>query len=425
MKKRLAAFAVAGGLAFPVATLAQVTEVHVYGTLLPFLDNVRTTGATDPGLSPATGGASQVPAAAYTGQSLPNRLRITSGTSNLGFKGSLKLGEQFKVVWQVESAIGPDGDGPNALAGRNSGLGLSGDWGTVFYGNWDTPYKFPTLFFGPVRGLSSYDNAVVGNPGFNVPGTTTQAGRVNGRPDAAFNRRQGNSVQYWSPTLYGLSARLAYSVNEGKTAATPTTPSISPQIFSGLLTYENGPFGVRYAYELHDDYFGMAQIGGSAGATAANPSSRDQGHEIAAWYTAPTNTKVSVIAEHLIYDTDDTAAGAVNHYDRDAFYLLVQQRLGDHQIWGAFGHAFAGSAKAVGGAAATTNGLSASQWSIGYTYALAKSAEVFASFFQMINDRSASYALFPPFGTVAPGATSTGFGLGLIYTFDASWTFGS
>jgi len=407
----------------PLLASAAESELHVYGTLLPFAENARVGDPTAAGLSPASGGATQVPGAAYTGVALPGRERMTSGTSNLGFKGSFEVNEHLKVIWQIESAVSPDGDAPNSLAGRNSALGLSGDWGTALYGNWDTPYKYSILFVGPLRGLSPFDNVLTANPGFNVPGTTTQSGRAGAKADAAFNRRQGNSLQYWSPKVEGFTARLAYSFAEGTTAATATAPSIRPTLLSGMLTYENGPFGARLAYERHQDYFGLAQLGGSAAASATNTSSHDDGAELVAWYAFPTGTKVSAIYERLAYHTAEQAAGQVKSYGRDAFYVLVQQRLAEHQLWGAYGRADAGSCTVAGGGACTANGLGATSLALGYSYALTKTADLFAAYYQTANQRSGSYAAFPSVGTVAPGGTSRGFGLGLLYTFDASWKF--
>lgn len=405
--------------AWPALLAAQASETQIYGTFLPFVDHIKTSGATAAGLSPATGGATQVAASAYTGDAgnLPARNRMTSGTSNLGFRGSYKIADDLKIIWQIESAVSPDGDAPNSLTSRNSCLGLEGSWGRVFYGNWDTPYKYPILFVGALRGLSPFDNALTANPGFNVPGTTTQNGRVNGKADAAFNRRQGNSIQYWSPDLNGFSGRVAYSVNEGTTTATATAPSISPELYSLLLSYKKGAFSISYGFEQHKDYFGLAQLGGSAGATLTNTSSKDVGHELVASFAFATGTKVSAIVERLAYDTDDTVVGKVNHYERDAWYLLVQHRWAKHQLFGAYGKAAAGSVKVVGGGPATTNGLGGTQWSAGYTYSLSKSADLYTSVYGMTNERSASYALFPPVGTVAPGASTTGFGLGMLYTF--------
>jgi predicted porin len=405
--------------AWPALLAAQASETQIYGTFLPFLDHIKTSGATAPGLSPANGGATQVAASAYTGDAgvLPPRNRMTSGTSNLGFRGSFRISDDLKIVWQIESAVSPDGDAPNALTSRNSCLGLEGPWGRVQYGNWDTPYKYPLLFVGALRGLNPFDNALTANPGFNVPGTTTQNGRVNGKADAAFNRRQGNSIQYWSPDLKGFSARVAYSVNEGRTVASATAPSISPELYSALLSYKQGAFALSTGFEQHKDYFGLAQLGGSAGATLTNTSSSDRGHELVSSYAFSRGTKVSAIVERLSYDTDDTVTGKVDHYERDAWYLLVQQRWTKHQLFAAYGKAGEGSATVVGGGPVTTNGLGGSQWSVGYTYSLSKGADLYTSIYGMTNERSASYALFPPLGTVAPGASTTGFGIGMLYTF--------
>jgi hypothetical protein len=197
---------------------------------------------------------------------------------------------------------------------------------------------------------------------------------------------------------------------------------VSPQLYSALVTWERGPVGVRYGHERHEDYFGLSQLGGSPGATRTNPSSTDQGHEVVAWYALPTGTKVSAIWERLVYETDDTAGGAVDRYGRNAWYALLQQRLGNHQIWGAYGRAYQGDARRVGGGSASTSGLGAQHWSLGYSYRIAKTADVFASWYEVRNDRSASYSPFPGFGAVAPGADSRGVGVGLLYTFDLGWT---
>lgn len=389
-------------------------DLTFYGTLLELADVVKTDGATAAGTA---AGATQVPT--FGGTNLPARARLTSGTSNLGFKGAYEVAPGVKAIFQVESAVSPDGDAPNAWASRNSHLGLATPYGTLSYGLWDTPYKLPVLFVGPVRGLNPFDNAITANPGFGVPATTTQTGRAGAKADAAFNRRQGNSIQYWSPVVAGFSARLAYGVNEGRTTASATAPSISPTLLSALVSYDQGPLGLRYAFERHADYFGLAQLGGAA-PSLTNTGSTDDGHELIAFYAFPTGTKVSAIAERLSYRSDDVTAGNVKAYTRDAFYLLAQQRLGDHQVWLSYGQALAGSCDVVGGGACATKGLGAAQYGAGYAYALSRSVDLYAAWYRMQNGTSASYGLFPPVA-VAPGADTTGVGLGILYTFSASW----
>ena len=128
-------------------------KVEFYGALLPFLERVSTSGATPPGF---TGGASQVQDSYYTGVNQPARFRMTSGTSGVGFRGTLDLLENLKVTWQVESAVPIDGNGPNTWASRNSHLGFTGGWGTLIWGIWDTPWKWAHVTtINPIR--AGYD----------------------------------------------------------------------------------------------------------------------------------------------------------------------------------------------------------------------------------------------------------------------------
>lgn len=404
----------------PTAANGISADVEFYGTLLPFLDGIYTTSATAGGLSPDNGGASMVPAASY-GTELRPRLRLTSGTSNLGFRGSLALDEELKVIWQVESAVSPDGDPPNLLAGRNSRVGLWSAYGTLFLGNWDTPYKMAIVIVGAIRGLNPFDNAITANPGFGVPGTTTQTTRINGKPDAAFNRRQGNSIGYWSPNLAGFTAKLALSLDEGTTSTTDKAAGTRPYLFSGLLSYVLDPFELRYSYEMHHDYFGLSQLGGTAPATLANTSSLDQGHEIIARLALSTGTTLSVIFERLSYSNLDSTEGAIDSYMRYAGFALLQQRLGSHQIWGSLGLATEGICTRVGGGPTTANGLGAIQWAVGYSFSPAPSTDLYAAYHETDNGRSASYGPFPPAGVVAPGSTVRGFGVGILYTFALGW----
>src|SRR5688500_9124222 len=62
----------------PAPADAPRIDLEVYGSLLPFLEYVGTSGATAAGYM---GSATQVPAAAYTGINDPGRLRMTAGTS--------------------------------------------------------------------------------------------------------------------------------------------------------------------------------------------------------------------------------------------------------------------------------------------------------------------------------------------------------
>ncbi|MDR3671284.1 MAG: porin [Holophaga sp.] len=397
-----------------------LSNVKIYGTLIAFADSIEATGA-----STRASDSNALVTVSPTATNVPNRGRITTGTSNIGFKGDVDTPVKgLKVFWQVESSVSVDGDQPSTLAGRNSALGLTSDaWGRVFIGSWDTPYKYPTLFMGAARGLLPFDGYLYGNPGFNVPGTVTNSGRATSKNDASFNRRQGNSIQYWTPDLAGFSAKLAYSVNEGRTnnnTDAATAPQVNPTLFSALVSYQYQTLVLSAGYESHTDYFGLSQMtaNSSAAGTASNPSSKDEGMELVAFYVLPASkTRFTGLVEQLKYHDDEKAANFVREYKRTAWTVSVQQPFGDHKVWATFGTAGDGSAKVVGTGSTSTEGLGAKQFSLGYSYSLGKSVDLMAAYYTMRNDAAATYGLFPLLSGLNPGADTQGFGVGMLYTF--------
>jgi predicted porin len=391
-------------------------EVVVYGTIMPFLESVETSGAT---VGVPANRPHQFPASAsYTGVNDASRMRMSVGTTNLGFRGSEDLGGGLKAVFQLESGFQIDQNNGPGIGARNSFIGLQSGLGTLSLGQWDTPYKAISLPINPFRAGYVFDyTPIMGNPGMGVPATTTQFGRVGAKPDAAFDRRQGNVVQYWSPKVGGFTVRAQYSTNEGKTTGTPTAPSISPELWSASIQYDIGALSLRYGWEQHDDYFGMSQIGGSAGATNTNRSSRDRAHKLVALYKIG-NTRIAGSVERLEYRNDDITAGAVREYRRNAYYVLVEQQFGASSVWGSYGRGEDGSCGRVGGAACSTTDLGADMWSLGYIYRFSKRTEVFAAYYRINNKQSGSYGGQPAVGAqIAPGADTEGFGVGMIHYF--------
>ncbi|HEU4728886.1 MAG TPA: porin [Kofleriaceae bacterium] len=401
---------------------------EIYGTLVPFVEYAHTTGATQPGSTVA----SQVSAMSVTGVNLPERFRMDVGTSNLGFRGGIDLTDDLAVVWQIESGVPVDGSpSANTIASRNTQLGLKGPWGTAFFGNWDTPFKWAaSTSINVLRaGYISDYNGILSTPGFNVAAVVTQPGRAGNAADVAFERRAGNSFQYWSPSYHGLAARLAYQFDEGRTVNTAMGPSIKPQLFSASLAYDWGPLKLRYAFDSHFDFFGMSQIGGSPADTPTNRSSTDLGHRAIATYThaAPGfDTRVVGAFEYLSYSNDDTTANAIKDHSRAAFYGLVEQTLyGKSHVWVAAGIAGAGSCSIVGGGACSTDGLGANMLVAGYLYRFSKDTDLYAVAYRTSNDTSASYVTFPPLGTNAPGADISSVGIGMLHSFTATVLKGS
>ena len=193
--------------------------------------------------------------AAFT--EISSQAGLSSNSSNIGFRGSEDLGGGLKAIFQIESAINID-TGSGNLGGRNSNVGIASDWGTVFYGQWDTPYKYIHQKVDPFysTGAASFGAGIIGSPGFNVLSGTFNAATLGAgatttslSADAAFDRRQGNSVQYWTPNWAGFSGRLFYSPGEGKqtyaldgaTAAVPRNATLDPVDVGRLAAVRQRP----------------------------------------------------------------------------------------------------------------------------------------------------------------------------------------
>ncbi len=391
--------------------------VEMYGMGMPFVDSAETTGATSP--APASR-PSQLPASAYTGANDVRRTRMTVGTSNWGFRGYEKLGTDLKLVWQLESGFQIDQNTGPGLGARDSKVGLRNRFGELFIGQWDTPYKYISLPVNPLRAGYVFDRtAITGNPGFGVGNTTTQFTRINGKPDASFDRRQGNSIQYWSPNLGGFTFRADYSVNEGKGPVAAGGPNVSPTVAAVSAQYDVGQLSLRYAYEQHNDYFGMSQIGGSAAGTVTNSSSKDHGHKFVVLYRIGS-TRLTGLVEQLEYKNDDGALGAVSEYKRNAWYAVIEQFFANNSsVFFSYGRAADGSCTRVGGLACATNALGANYMTLGYIYRLSKRTELFAAYYRMTNKENAQYSPGPMVNgaSIAPGADTKAAGVGMIHFF--------
>jgi predicted porin len=402
------------------ASAQAASVVEMYGSVMPMIDSVETTGA-----SPAPAAAdrpNQVAAATYTALNDPRRQRVTVGSSNWGFRGYEDLGPDLRLVWQLESGFQLDQNTGPGIGARDSKVGFKNRLGEIFIGQWDTPFKYISLPVNPLRVAYTDDRSIItGNPGFNVPNTTTQFGRVPGKPDASFDRRVGNSIQYWSPNLGGFSFRLDHGVNETRGPVVAGGPVTSPTVNGASLQFDAGGLSLRYGYEQHNDYFGMTQIGGAA-AGATNSSSKDQGHKfVILWRIG--NTRITGLVEQLKYKNNDSVAGNVDGYKRTAYYGVFEQRFGaggSNSIWISYGRAADGSCTRVGGAACSTHALGADYLTLGYLYRFSKRTEGFITLYRLQNKENAQYSVSPVVaasGLIAPGADAKGAGAGIFHTF--------
>lgn len=415
----------------------KVATLELYGNLLPFVEYVNATGPTPEGFAEGPGHIG-ISVASYNAIHPATRIRITSGTSHFGVRGSLRLVNQLSVVGQIETAMPIDGD-PNPweveIPNRNSYLGFTGGWGTLAVGRLDTPYKWITLTtVNPMKaGYVADYTPLIGTPGFLSTALPTVPRWVagNGVSNTAFYRREANSLQYWSPTLWGFYGRFSYTTNEQRPSDDPPDAVRSnPYIVSVAAGFDIAGLRLRYAWENHHDYFGLGYITQLL-TGAPDPDVRtanDYGNKGVAQYTLTFNdnvkTRVAGIFEHLKYTAETPFPGDINSYERPAFYVLLQQTLFQHNIWGAYGKAYPGKCGRVPGGMVTACSTShiGAQWMMGgYMFEFAKDAQAFVMGYRLINDRSGLYVTSPPLlrEGISPGLDTTGVGVGFNWAFSA------
>lgn len=210
MKKSLIALAVAGAFAAPA--FAATGNVDVYGVMNIAIQD--------------TDGTS-IDAA------------IVDNTSRIGFKGAEDLGGGLKAVWQIESGINVT-SGSTTLAGRNSFIGLAGDFGTVVMGRHDTPYKLGTGkldIFGDT--IADYNGGA-------------QGGGLDGMDILmkAHDHRDGQALAYISPTWSGFHFAVAgVMAEEDGVSGSGLGSDDFFDALSATGVYVNGPLFASLSYQ--------------------------------------------------------------------------------------------------------------------------------------------------------------------------------
>jgi len=390
----------------------------IYGTLNVNLQYTSAEGATD------------------KTKNVKARTAVSPDSSNLGVKGAADVGSGLQVVYQCETSANVNGAGTSGICNRNSRIGLgSAAYGTLFYGNWDTPYKgttFGTKADDPFSNTDVFDfESILTSPGFNSKTNSWVSGPAT--PVTGFAVRANNTVAYHSPSLAGVSFKLAYGADYFKNPSGTQDPTL----YSATLNYDRGPVSVGAGYERHEDGFALVGINPATalafGATAANTAgsataaihSSDSAWHVSAGYElgwAAGVTTVGGVYEQLVLEQSKAAAGAVKKYDRFAWQVSLKHRTGNHELRARYSAADAGKATLQGGAAASAKGYGASDLAVGYAYYLAKNAQVYLHYTLIQNGQKAQYTFATAgapdvAGKTPPGADPQAVGLGVRYSF--------
>lgn len=357
----LLASALAGNAAW-----AQTGEVQIYARLNTGLEALQTSGGADGANSHVT--------------------RMSNYRSVLGFRGAEDLGGGLTVLFQIEGTLSPD-TGAGSPAARDTRVGLDGPAGTLFAGNWSMPYNTATSSLDPYYPTTAGYMSIMGNGAGATVNNTSDT--------ASFDRRQQNSVHYWSPVWRGVQLRVARSAAEERPAS-----GARPYLTSSAVVYEQGNWYATGAWERHHAYQG--------------PDSSDTGAKLGAAYRFGT-TRLAVIGEQLRYET---TTGTLR---RQSAYVSVTHQAGRHAV--KLGVARAGDGK--GSAAAGTRvgqvrkgaDTGATHYTAGYDYTFSKRTSLFVFYTHLKNQRNAAVDFAINGLAPAAGATLKGASLGLRHSF--------
>ena len=403
--KKLPLAVALGTMLIGSAAMAQ-SSVQLYGKLYPYFLHEKGSGATAAGtpvstLSPAPTGAAGVPG--ING--------FTAGNSRFGFRGSEDLGGGNKANFQLESQVlvddGTGGSSAGAIVfNRNTYVGLEGHWGEVKLGNHDTIFKEygdTVGFLGLSSGTFMSTSNVLRKTGF---GTSSAS---------SFHLRRANSVIYETPEIAGFTGGLQWSTNEAASGG-----ARDPRVISMGVKWDNGPFYVALAHEIHYDLFG-----GSANAPAAQrnngatdtTNSKDKATQLAIEWRPTKQHKFEFDAIRKEYSEDATVAGRFSNYHNMAYLLAMENRWGDK--WRTSAHIVmskAGSCTRVA-AACTTDGLDGKQITIGGAYYLSKRTYLWTAVSRLINGKSARYSNNEFDQDPNPGEDINHFAVGISHSF--------
>lgn len=313
-----------------------------------------------------------------------SQTRVSNNRSVLGFRGSEDLGGGLKALFQIEGTVSPD-TGAGAIAQRDTRIGLQGGFGTLFVGHWVTAYNGASSGLDPFYPTTAGYMSIMGN------GSASSADNVN--DTASFDRRQANSVHYWTPSWKGVSLRLTHGLSEERPAS-----GSKPSLSSVAAIYEEGPWYATLAHERHHEYQG--------------PGLNDTGTKFGLAYKFG-NTRIAGVAERLEYET---AAGKLAQI---TYYLSLTHQVGPHGLRAAVAQARDGKGPASARVGSLRGGpdTGAIHATLGYDYNLSKRSSLYAYYTWLDNDRNAVRDFAINSLGVGRGATLRGTALGMRHAF--------
>jgi predicted porin len=344
MQKKIIAAAVAGLLAVPAFAQSNVT---ISGSVWAGYESYKLSGAT-------------VAVARDTED------RVSDQSSRIIFSGTEDLGGGLKAWFQLDNRFGTDLGG--FAASGNTGVGLMGGWGKFTIGRWDVHYN--------EGAASAHNSRAQSLQGITLFGLMSQ----NNGTAIAMTTRTPNLLMWDSANMGGFTARVAYSTNiAGNEGGGVGSSASSGGAYTVAARYANGPWNGGLSYWSNN----------SEGPGDAGNQRSTRAH---IGYGSAAGLKVG-----LVWDSNKLHDGAV-YNKRSAWQLPISYFMGAHGIH--FSYARAGNSGGVADTGAT-------QWHLGYDYALSKRTNVGVYYTKLTNKTAGTYDMF---ALGANGATATNAG---------------
>jgi predicted porin len=384
MNKKLAAVAVAGLFAAPIAALAQ-SSVTISGQLKGGLENIKIGDYT-------TGGAGA--GARAVGSGSKSQFGIVDDSSRIIFNVREDLGGGLAAIGQVDMRLGLDSGALSAAGNTHVGL-QSKSWGRIFFGRQDLHY-FNTS--GNISGKNSLRADSISLLAY--AGAINVTGRpVNGGIGVANATRTTNVLHYTTPNWGGFTGIIAYSSNpfaaEGDVGTTQDIRKGNAWTINPNYSAANWQVGYSYWRAKPDG--GMTTLA-SPGSSAQLAATDQRSHRLYGNYTFGFGLKIGIAWDNSKLEGNQNGGGfAIDNYTyskRTVWSLPFQYSfMGKHQITGHYTWA----KKDTGDAADDLgfgNSTKSKMWAIGYSYDLSKRTSVGITYAIIKNKANAGYQLF-------------------------------
>jgi len=410
MQKRLIAVAVTGALGgFAVQAALAQSSVEISGTMYGEYSIVK--NGAGPQTAPTIPGSFTT---SYQNTLQKNTDIIQTPGSEIAVKGTENLGNGMTAWFQCTSTADFRGTG-SVFCARNSALGLQSEFGNLYAGNWDTPYKSTMGYVG------GRDTGIFGTAYLLAGDSSTYAS--GGTNAGSFKRRQNGLIRFDSQKIGGFQLMAGFSSTNNATGLTGSVVGAKPRIWSLAGAFQNGPLSLGAGYEKHDKIYNNAVAkveqtytvaAASAAATIkiagvtavpATMTGDEEGMHLSAAYTIG-GAKIGAVwsrmkATTAIYSTaalstQTTSMGAANI---DTWMVGAEWNVaGPHNIH--IGYTVAGTMTGAAGAAmgyrpivTSTGNDGAKMYQIRYVNDVSKRTQFTVGYVMLKNDANATYSL--------------------------------